>query len=183
MRRWEVPGGVRFVTFSCHGRVPLMHNPSIRTLFAERLAVVREAHGLRLFAWVVMPEHVHLLLSPGERPLGEALRSLKTSVARRVVARWRELDASILERVQVADGTARFWLRGGGYDRHVRSEEEFCREVRYIHRNPVERGLVPEPPDWAWSSARWWAGDRRGVVECDPPPGDRRNWAGWKGFM
>jgi putative transposase len=182
MRRREVPGGVRFITFSCHRRLPLLGHAAIRDVFAEALAPARERHAFELFAWVVMLEHVHLLVRPHAR-LDEALRSLKTSVAKRVLSRWRELRAPILERIRTSDGALRFWQKGGGFDRNVRDEDEFCREVCYIHRNPVERGLVARPEDWTWSSVRWWMGERGGEIDCDPPPGDPRSWAMWKGYV
>jgi putative transposase len=183
MRRREVPGGTRFVTFSCQRRLPLLGHPSIRDLFACQLAAARREHGFELFAWVVMPEHAHLVVRPRrEARLDEALRSLKTSVARLVVARWREIDAPILERLRTGRGPVRYWQKGGGFDRNVRDLGEFCREVRYVHRNPVEQELVRNPEDWKWSSVRWWMGLREGEIECESPPGDPRSWEMWQGY-
>jgi len=182
MRRRETPGGARFVTFSCQRRLPLLGTPAIRDLFTESLAAGRREHGFELYAWVVMPEHVHLLVRPEGR-LDAALRSLKTSVAKEVVGRWRETGAPILEEIRTGQGVCRYWQKGGGFDRNVRDVEEFCREVRYIHWNPVKRGLAKEPGDWRWSSVRWWMGRRDGELECDPPPGDARTWEGWQGYV
>jgi hypothetical protein len=100
-----------------------------------------------------------------------------------VLLRWKSINAPILTRIADATGRPRFWQKGGGFDRNVRSEAEFAREVRYIHRNPVERGLVKTPPEWPWSSVRWWMGLREGEVECDPPAGPPGSWDRWKGFM
>ena len=184
MRRWEGAGGARFVTFSCQRRLALLGRAQIRDVFVEALEIARKRHGFELFAWVVMPEHVHLLMRPKSGSLlSDALRSLKTSVAKRVLRRWLELDAPVLEKIRTPRGELRFWQKGGGFDRNVRDLEEFCREVRYIHRNPVERGLVGRPEDWRWSSVRWWLGDRDGVLPCDPPPGDPAAWARWKGHV
>ncbi len=105
---------------------------------------------------------------------------MKVPIARMVIRRWRAISAPILARVCDATGKPRFWQKGGGFDRNVRTTTEFSREVRYIHRNPVERGLVDEAGDWRWSSVRWWRGVRESEFECDPPPwGD---WSQWKGF-
>jgi putative transposase len=171
MKRQEVAGGIRFLTFSCEHRLQLLGNPAIRDLFVTRLAAAHTKFTFDLFAWVVMPEHVHLLLRPPpDVSAEEILDSLKKSVARRVIDRWQELGAPVLARITDPAGRTRFWQRGGGFDRNVRHRGEFAREVRYIHRNPVERGLVERPTDWSWSSARWWAGDRDGQVPCDLPP-------------
>jgi len=153
-------------------------------LFLDSLAAARHRFGFELFAWVIMPEHVHLLLRPrAGAPLDRSLLAIKLSVAKRVLGRWVELEAPILSSITTQDGHRRYWQAGGGFDRNVRNESEFCREVRYIHRNPVARGLVESPEHWPWSSVRWWMGDREGELPCDPPPGDPRSWVAWKGFM
>ena len=184
MRRREVPGGNRFVTISCQHRLPLFNNPRIAQLFVDALRRARLKHGLLVFAWVVMPEHCHVLCQP---PAGTTLESIlvrvNMSVTKRVLRRWRELNAPILKRVEDATGRPRFWLKGGGFDRNVRDVTEFCKEVRYIHRNPVERGLVSRPEDWKRSSVRWWMGLREGEFECDPPPGRPGSWDGWMGYV
>ena len=177
MKRREIPGGVRFITFSCYRGLQLLGNPAIRDVFVRSLASSRERFGFALFAWVVMPEHAHLLMRPKEAaPLERALLFLKLSVAKRVIGRWRELNAPILKKIQHPGGSPRFWQKGGGFDRNVRDEDEFIREVRYVHRNPVERGLVEQPGEWAWSSARWWLGDPSGPIACDQPEWIAPEW-------
>lgn len=184
MRRRELSGGSRFVTFSCQGRLPLFNNRRIAGLFVDAMARARTERGLRVFAWVIMPEHVHILCKPARgTTLERVLRAMKMSVTKRVLARWRDLDAPILARLADATGRPRFWLKGGGFDRNVRGVGEFAREVRYIHRNPVERGLVVRPEDWRWSSVRWWMGEREGEFECDAPSGPPGSWDNWKGYM
>jgi putative transposase len=183
MKRWEAGNGSRFLTFSCYDRLPLLRTPAIADLMAGTLARARERFAFRLYAWVVMPEHVHLLVRPAEEAsVARVLLWIKYSVARRVISRWRELDAPVLRRISREKGPPRFWQKGGGFDRSVRSEAEFCREVLYIHRNPVARGLVESPEAWKWSSVRWWSGVREGEVQCDPPAGDPRSWGAWKGY-
>ena len=183
-RRWEGPGDVRFLTFSCQRRLPLFSNARIAGVFVEALVAARARMGIELFAWVLMPEHVHLLVRPRRgHTVERLLRSLKMSVSRRVLARGRSLDAPVLRRIAGVGGVPRFWQPGGGFDRNLRSAEEFAREVRYIHRNPVERGLVAKTEDWRWSSVRWWMGQRAGEVECDPPPGAPAAWGQWTGFV
>jgi putative transposase len=50
----------------------------------------------------------------------------------------------------------RFWQRGGGYDRNLRTAEDVREKIRYIHANPIRRGLVTVADDWHWSSYRAW---------------------------
>jgi len=182
LHRREVEHGVRFITFSCQRRLPLLKNPKIADLFADSLARARRRHGFELYAWVAMPEHVHLLVrKPDDAPLAPGLASLKQGVAQSVLTRWSRLHAPILDELRAGDGGARFWQAGGGFDRNIRNDSEFSRAVRYIHENPVKRGLVEQPDGWAWSSVRWWMGVRGGEIECDPPRG--RGWETWEGFV
>jgi putative transposase len=183
MKRREIPRGIRFVTFSCERRLPLLGHRAIRDVFAAALAEAKQKFEFSLFAWVVMPENVHLLLLPrGEFPLDRILGCVKKSVAQRVIARWKALQAPVLSAIARPDGSPRFWQKGGGFDRNVRDKQEFVKEIRYIHRNPVTRGLVERPEDWRWSSARWWMG-QPSLVECDRPEGGRMEWGNTKWFV
>jgi putative transposase len=95
-----------------------------------------------------MPEHVHLLLSePAEKPLSTAIHALKLSMAKRSTQR-------------------PFW-QARYYDFNVFSERKHVEKLRYIHRNPVRRGLAAQPQDWAWSSFRHYATGERGIVEIE----------------
>jgi len=97
-----------------------------------------------------MPEHVHLLVSEPERAtLAVALQALKQSVARRLIA-----------------GRPHFW-QTRYYDFNVSTAKKRIEKLRYLHRNPVKRGLVERPEDWAWSSFRHYATGVEGVVEIE----------------
>jgi len=98
---------------------------------------VRAGHYL-LHAWVVMPNHVHLAITPLVE-LSLALGSLKGLAARRANA--------VLGRTGMP-----FW-QDESFDRLVRSGEEFARVVRYVERNPVKAGLVARAEEYRWSSA------------------------------
>jgi len=168
-RRYDILGHCRFLTFSCRHQLPLFTNDAIKRAFTARLAKVRSTHAVSIVAWVIMPEHVHLLLHPdvSEAPMSRVLSALKRPFAEEVLHRWRSLDAPILHRITDTKGHARFWERGGGYDRNVTTSTELVEKINYIHFNPVRRGLVETPADWAWSSARWYAGLTEGPVKID----------------
>jgi putative transposase len=98
-----------------------------------------------------MPEHVHMLVNePEQGSLSQVMQSLKQSVARTLALR-------------AADP---FW-QARYYDFNVWSEHKFIEKLRYIHRNPVTRGLVVGPEDWVWSSFRHYAGGEAGQVEIE----------------
>jgi len=170
-RRYDIPGHLRFLTFSCYQQLPLFKNDAIKDVFVRRLAVVREQQSVGVIAWVIMPEHVHLLIQPksNDTPMAKILQSIKGPVAQHVILRWQTINAKrVLDRITTPNGQLRFRQAGGGYDRNVISQHEAEEKIGYIHQNPVRRGLVKQATDWAWSSARWYAGDRDGVVMVDP---------------
>ncbi len=134
--------------------------------FALQLNRSVQRHGVLIYAWVLMPNHVHMLVrEPATGDLEPFLRTLKTGSAKRVLGSMRENNSPLLAEISVANGH-RFWQRGGGYDRNTVSDSEFDEKVGYIHMNPVRSGLVERPVDWHWGSAKWWEGDREGVVLC-----------------
>jgi putative transposase len=150
--------------------LPLFGNDAIKRALGDHLAAVHSRGGFELYAWVVMPEPVHLLVTPGlpEFTVTRLLRALKRPFASLVLMRWRALGAGILERVGDSRGAAHFWQDGGGYDRNIFSREELAEKVAYIHSNPVRRGLVNRPQEWAWSSSRWY--ERREGLAMDAWP-------------
>ena len=168
-RRYENPGECRFLTFSCYHRMRLFDNDAIKDAFLEQIDSARRATGFRLIGHVIMPEHVHLMIVPAlpEAPVARVLRVLKGAFAHRVIARWKELDAPVLMKIADAHGAQRFWQPGGGYDRNIHSDDEFFEKLEYMHTNPVKRGLVTQPTDWRWSSARWYAGMRGDSLRLD----------------
>lgn len=155
---------------------------AVKDFFAAELARARDAFGVELFAWVVMPEHVHLLVRAPKSPWSIIARSIKTQTSKFAIAELKRSSRGETQVPMTPDGRPRFWQHGGGFDRNVRNDTEFTKAIRYIHRNPVERGLVTRPEDWKWSSVRWWMGVRAGEIVCDTPPGGDENWSRWKGY-
>ena len=153
LHRLEVPGTARFLTFSCFRRLPLFNDDLIRERFVEHLVRATAKPGIDLLAWVVMPEHVHLVVM-FKGVTGESFcRSLKPAVSKEVIAWWRGLDAPMLATLRDRVGAQHFWQKGGGYDRNVIGDE-LLEKIAYCPRNPVTRALCEASVDWRWSSAR-----------------------------
>ncbi len=166
LRRLELQGNARFLTFSCYHRLPLLSNNNIKDALVNQIARVQSRGAFALHAWVIMPDHVHLLLTPAlpEWTIPQILSAIKRPFARLVIQRWREIDATVLQRIRSTNGTHHFWQRGGGYDRNITTPDEWLEKVEYIHANPVHRGIAESPTQWPWSSARWYAGDGNGTL-------------------
>jgi len=151
LKRHQQAGDLHFITFSCYRRAPRLGSAEARRVFEQSLERVRRWYGCFVTGYVVMPEHVHLLISEPERSsLAVALQMLKQIVA-------QKLRSSVGEP---------FW-QARYFDFNVWTAKKRIEKLKYIHRNPVKRGLVERPEDWAWSSFRHYATGEDGVVEIE----------------
>ncbi|MFG0292216.1 MAG: transposase [Phycisphaerales bacterium JB050] len=132
----------------------------------------RETQHFKLYAWVIMPNHVHMLLRPDlpDHPVANILKRIKQTTARTIIAEWRSRDARVIPKITDSRGDTHFWQRGGGYDRNIISKEEFLEKLNYIHLNPVRAELVKRPEDWKWSSAAAFCGHPRPGFKPDSLP-------------
>jgi REP-associated tyrosine transposase len=161
---------LHFLTFSCYQRQPFFADPAHCDLFLQMLERVRRRYRLVVLGYVVMPEHVHLLVSePQRETLSTAVQALKLGVVRSLKGFDRTEDAVVpMSRkksetwgtpiVSVRKKSNRFW-QARFYDFNVWTEKKRIEKLRYIHRNPVVRGLVASPEQWRWSSFRWYSGE------------------------
>jgi putative transposase len=175
-RRKEMhePGHAHELTFSCYRRFRFLAADRVRQWLADAVDKARRRHDFQLWAYVVMPEHAHLLVYPQRHdfPIRRILAGIKLPVAQQAV-RWLQANNSEwLERVTRRRGTRTehlFWQSGGGYDRNVTSGETLLKMIDYIHQNPVRRRLVERARDWLWSSAAWFEGGAS-PIRLDPIP-------------
>jgi putative transposase len=159
LKRFQDNHCLHFITFSCYHRAPLLSSPESRRIFEQTLEQVRQWYGLYVTGYVVMPEHVHLLLSePENGKLSTALQMLKQITAHQLMSHAR---------------TGIFW-QARYYDFNVWSERKRIEKLRYIHRNPVKRGLCESPEDWEWSSFRHHLCGVEGAVEIESQRTARR---------
>jgi len=156
LQHFQQSGQSRFLTLSCYHRKVGFNSPDACDLFIQCLEDMRRRFALCIYGYAVMPEHVHLLISePEDAPVADAIHFLKLSFAKR------------LRSQRPATESGSFWQKRY-YDRNVRDAQEFTVKLRYLHRNPVKRGLVREPAEWKWSSFRHYALRESGIVEIEP---------------
>ncbi len=146
--RYQQAGQVHFLTFSCYRRRPYLSTIAAMELFEDALERIRLRYSFVVGGYVVMPEHVHLLVDEPQRALlSRAVQALKLSVTMR--------------------GHQRPFWQAHYYDFNISSHAKFVEKLRYIHRNPVTRGLVAKPEDWKWSSYHHYQTGIRGTVETE----------------
>jgi putative transposase len=152
-----------------------MQTARARTLFVKELEKVRDQMQFRLIGYVVMPNHVHLLMSePPRSTPSAALHKLKLSFSRKFRKRRRPVGAGQL-RLRFAEPGApprAFW-QARYYDFNVYSNGKKKEKLNYMHANPVKNGLVKHPKDWPWSSWSFYWKDEPGLIRIDA---ERRTW-------
>ena len=164
-----------FITFTCYRRQSFLNTPTVRDAFLRILERTRLRYDFLVFGFVVMPNHIHLLISEPQRDtIATVIQSLKIASARYEKTHICQKKADMGHGITGHDvqGTP-FWQRRY-YDRNVRNHEEFINDLKYIHRNPVKRGLVEKPEDGPWSSYRHYTFHEQGLVAVETP------WAAYK---
>jgi len=166
LKRYYGAGDLHFITCSCYRRQPLLGTVTRRDRFLTVLEQVRRRYQFVVIGYVVMPEHFHLLISePQEKTPSTVLQALKLGLARRVLAQARRrrhpAQASLFDHAPQHIWQKRF------YDFNVWTEHKRIEKLRYLHRNPVKRGLVASPELWRWSSFRAYALGEVGPVKVN----------------
>lgn len=153
-------GDLHFITFSCYHRLPLLASPQARGVFVQVLDRVRNEYGFKLVGYVVMPEHVHLLMT--EPPRGTPSTVLKM-LKQRVSHELRKKRSTLTQQESPGESSdqplPQFYRF---FDFNVRSRKKKIEKLAYMHVNPLKRGLVTDPKHWPWSSYAFY--QRRGEV-------------------
>jgi putative transposase len=170
LKRYYGLGHLHFITFSCYQRLPLLSTAAARDVFVSALRVMRERHGFLLAGYVVMPEHVHLLISePATGTPSTVLQALKQRVSRDLLKE-RRCEPSAQSYLDLAEGKdigSHFW-QPRFHDFNVHSAKKRREKLDYMHANPVKRKLVNDPSAWFWSSASFYATGISGMIPIDP---------------
>ena len=165
LKRYYGAGDFHFITCSCYRRQPLLGTAQRRDLFLTVLEQVRRRYQFVVAGYVVMPEHFHLLISePQELTPSTVMQALKLGFARRVIAEARRSTPTEASRFDYAP--QHIWQKRF-YDFNVWTEYKRVEKLRYLHRNPVERGLVESSELWGWSSFRAYAFGEVGPVKVN----------------
>jgi putative transposase len=147
---------LHFITCSCYQRLPLLRCATDRDLFLSILEQTRERYRLVVVGYVVMPEHVHLLITEPEIGTpSTVMQVLKQRTARALLPKKR------------ADAPRTPFWQERFYDFNVFTTNKRVEKLRYMHRNPVKRGLANSPDEWRWSSFRFYLLDEPGQVQVN----------------
>ncbi len=157
LQHYDNLGTARFVTFCCYRLERHLAEERAIGLVVKHMDLARNKHRFKLLAYVIMPEHVHLVLFPEENmKLGLVIGEIKSMVAREYFA------------LANGDSIRRhlFWQKRC-YDHNCRTPESVKEKIVYCHNNPGRRGLVAEPGEYKWSSYNWYRGKRDVLLAMD----------------
>ena len=163
---------LHFLTFSCYRRQPFLNVPYRCDLLLQTLERVRRRYRLVVLGYVVMPEHVHLLVTEPQRAtLSTTIQALKLGFVRSLrrdgLPGSHESSNTQGSTVSGSTTQSRHFWQARFYDFNVWTDEKRIEKLRYIHRNPVKSGLVASPEQWPWTSFRWYLSGEKGPVEIN----------------
>ncbi|QDT36508.1 REP-associated tyrosine transposase [Stratiformator vulcanicus] len=176
-RNYNEPGHAHELTFSCFRGLPLLAKDRARQWLAESIDEARQKHDFDLWAYVFMPEHVHLIIHPrnDEYDIAVIRRTIKSPVARKAIDYLEQTKSPFLRRLTRKRGVKSercFWQSGGGYDRNITEAKALEKMIDYIHLNPVRRELCLLATDWEWSSVNFHVHGTQGQLKVDSIPPD-----------
>jgi putative transposase len=133
----------------------MLSSPGVARQFLLSLDQARTDLQFDIFAYVVMPEHCHVLVCPRNEvyDMGKILSAIKSPSAKAILKARPELRPGLEVLRPGRRIECRFWQPGGGYDRNIFKSRTIWDVINYIHMNPVRRGLRELPTQWPWSSA------------------------------
>ena len=171
---YNILGHAHELTFSCYRRYPFLGAERCCRWLADAIQKARETQKFRVWAFVFMPDHAHLIVYPyaPQHKMSRILESIKQPVGAKAIAYLKTTNSDWLSRLARKRGKRierLFWQSGGGYDRNLTGPKTLLRMIDYLHENPVRKKLVIDSRDWFWSSARYFSGGES-PIPIDPIP-------------
>lgn len=154
-RKWSnqnLPGALHFVTGSLFHRAPVFTEEGCCLAFLDICASLREEWPCKLIAYVLMPDHIHLILNPADGRIKELVAALKSLSSKRIIETAHEV--SFLRTKVDDDGSVHQVWQEGFKDFPLWSSWMIWQKINYIHANPVKAKLVTSAKDFRWSSFR-----------------------------
>lgn len=149
--RYHHEGHFHFITCSCFRHKPLLATPHLRDLFQQILFQTAARYRFQLQAWVIMPNHIHLILT---EPKVKSVATIMQVLKQRYAVAMKKADPALYR--QIEQETAHpppmpIW-ETRYYDFNLTDPETYDEKVHYIHQNPVRAGLSKSAADYKWSS-------------------------------
>lgn len=155
---------IYFVSFATVFWIDIFTRNRYRNIFLESIRFCQKEKGLEVYAWCLMTNHVHLIISSHDKPLSDILRDLKKYTSVKII---EDIEANSQESRQEwflwmfsyagkknsNNTTYQFWQQNN-YPIELNNVKMCQEKLEYIHQNPVVAGFVDNARDWLYSSAR-----------------------------
>jgi putative transposase len=169
--RYKAPvAGTYFVTSTIVNWIKIFSLKGFPEIIIDELNFRRGKGELKLYGYVIMPDHIHLIISSDNIP--KVMRSIKSFTAKKILDRLKEKNyTSILDELKdfkpefKSQSEYQVWQEGF-HPKIILGDKEFEQKINYIHNNPVTRGFVESPNDWKYSSYNFYLGDAH-LIEMD----------------
>lgn len=169
------PDHLYFITTTAVQRLHLFSRPVVKRIIVDSLNYMRVESWIKLHVFVVMPNHVHLIVRFLEgHTLSDTVRDFKKHTARQIIRQHQaENDDQVLTVLQGAAGQIsdqQYKVWEDGYDaRDIFSEEFLRQKAEYCHNNPCQPhwALVERPEQYPWSSARYYLLGEPAIIDVD----------------
>ncbi|MBN1972901.1 MAG: transposase [Sedimentisphaerales bacterium] len=169
--RYNIAGNAHELTFCCYKNQNFLSKDRTCKYLVDSINSSREKYRFDIWAYVFMPNHVHLLICPKNEiySISDILLSIKQPVSRKAITYLRKNNPAGLKFLATSQRNRpyQFWQKGGGYDRNIIKDKTVINVVRYIHNNPVRKNLVEIPEKWSYSSAADWQKAGEGPISID----------------
>jgi REP-associated tyrosine transposase len=180
LKRHDEPGHVHFWTLTCCERLTFFWHDDVKRVVVDGLHKLQAEHGVCLVAYVIMPEHLHIVLYPHTRgksepiPISTLLHSFKQHIGFHGKECLRQLWRT---KGRLWSQPLDDWARGArdkqtimhprGYDFNITKHQTLLEKIDYCHKNPITRELVSSAEDYRWSSYRFYELDDSTPLRMD----------------
>ncbi len=170
LHHYDRIGTARFITFCCYHRYQLLQDDRCKEIFLRHLKATLIDYDIKIYGYVIMPEHVHLVLFPPfDLKLGIIIGQIKGRSSRDLLSHIANLGLFPIKKLQIIRDECKrfvFWQRRC-YDHNCRSTDTMIEKINYCYNNPVVKGLVKSAGDWIYSSYNWYLGNKNIPIEID----------------
>lgn len=157
-KHYNTPGHAHELTFSCYLKNKYFLDEAACKIFLKELKRAQEEFDFHIWAYVIMPSHVHILLWPQnlDYSIAKINQACKGRMSKKYALTLRDANKKKYHTFLIKNSQRmlfRFWQRCGGFDRNFWNAKAIFESIKYIESNPVKAGLVKSPREWKWSSA------------------------------
>src|SRR5712691_11347877 len=171
-KKWtnrNLPGALQFITANCNNRIPVFKRDQYCLIFLDVIKELKERRPFKLIAYVMMPDHCHMIVNPRDGQITDLTGALKGLSARRIIDR-SPSETFVLDKPS-PDGTTHQVWQESFKAFPLWSNWMIWQKINYIHNNPIKRGLARSAADYRWCSFRAFY-----FASGEPLPVDKDWW-------